>query len=105
VPYSLYVVELSSEVRAESRFANQNPAQRDDKPCVYVGQTARGPEQRLAQHLAGHKSNRYVRRYGAKLRPKLVANHGPFATRDEAEEAEAALAQRLRRRGYGVWYG
>ena len=105
VLYSLYAIELSREVLAESRFTRQNPAQRADKPCVYVGQTARAPQERLAQHLAGHKSSRFVRRYGQRLRPKLVANHGPFTSRDEAVVAEAALAQRLRRRGLGVWYG
>jgi predicted GIY-YIG superfamily endonuclease len=105
VLYSLYAIELSREVLAEPRFARQNPGQRADKPCVYVGQTAHAPQERLALHLAGHKSNRFVSRYGLKLRPGLVANHGPFVTRDEAVEAEAALAQRLRRRGFGVWYG
>ncbi len=103
MPYSLYVIELAPEVIAEGRFAKANPEHRVDKPCVYVGQTALTPEERFAQHCAGHKSNRYAKRYGVKLRPKLAANRGPFATREEAERAEAALAERLRRRGYAVW--
>jgi hypothetical protein len=41
--------------------------------------------------------------YGVRLRPRLVADRGPFVTRDEALKAEAAPAQRLRRRGYGGW--
>jgi predicted GIY-YIG superfamily endonuclease len=105
MPYSLYVIELSRDVRAEVGFARRNHACREDKPCVYVGQTALTPEKRFAQHRAGYKSNRYAHRYGVRLRPKLVADRGPFATRDEALEAEAALAERLRRRGYGVWSG
>ena len=105
MPYSLYVIELRREVLGEARFAARNPDHRDDKPCVYVGQTARTPEERLEQHRAGHKSNRYARRYGLRLRDKLTANRGPFGTREEALAAESALADSLRRRGYAVWSG
>ena len=87
MPYSLYVIELSREALGESRFATRNPEPREDKPCVYVGQTGLSPEERFAQH-----------KYGLRLRPMLVANHGPCETRAEAEAAEAALAERLRRR-------
>ena len=103
MPYSLYVIELSRDVLDEGRFAKDNQECREDKPCVYVGQTALTPEERFAQHRAGYKSNRYAHRFGLRLRPKLVANRGPFATRDEALEAEATLAERLRRRGHAVW--
>ena len=103
MPYSLYVIELSRVALGESRFANRNPEPREDKPCVYVGQTSLSPEERFAQHQAGYKSNRFAHKYGLRLRPKLVANRGPYETRAEAEAAEAALAERLRCRGYAVW--
>jgi hypothetical protein len=51
----------------------------------------------------GYTSNRFAHKYGLRLRPKLVADRGPYQTRAEAEAAEAALAERLRRRGYAVW--
>ena len=105
MPYTPYVIELGREVLAEPKFAARNPEHRDDKPCVYVGQTACSPEERFAQHKAGHKANRYAHRYGVRLRPRLAARHGPFETREEAEKAETALAERLRTRGYAVWWG
>ncbi len=105
MPYSLYVIELSRDALGESRFASRNPDRREDKPCVYVGQTGLCPVERFAQHKSGYKSNRFAREYGLRLRPKLVADRGPFETRVEAEDAEAALAERLRRRGYAVWCG
>lgn len=105
MPYSLYVIELSCDALAEPKFAARNPECRDDKPCVYVGQTACSPEERFVQHKGGYKANRYAREYGVRLRPKLVANRGPFATREEAELAETALAERLGARGYAVWWG
>ena len=72
----------------EARFAKRNPEHREDKPCIYVGQTALTPEERFAQHKAGYKCNRYAHDYGVRLRPRLVANSGPFETRSEAVEAE-----------------
>lgn len=105
MPYSLYVIELRPEVLAEPRFAKRNPDRRADKPCVYVGQTSYTPEERFAQHAAGHKSNKFAHQYGVRLRSRLTANRGPFETRVEAEKAEKALAERLRARGYAVWSG
>jgi len=103
--YNLYVIELNREVLLERGFQEANPALRDDKPCVYVGSTAHTPEERFAQHLAGYKANRYARRYGVALRPRLYRNYQSFETRALAEKAEGRLAERLRKRGYGVWYG
>ena len=103
VPYNVYVIELRREVLEKARFARKNPELREDKPCVYVGQTALAPEDRFAQHLEGRKCNPFVREFGVRLRPKLCAKVGPFETRTEAERAEVALAARLRRRGYAVW--
>ena len=69
----------------------------------YVGQTARTPEERFAQHQNGIRSSRIVREYGVRLRPRLYANVGPFESRAESERAETKLAEKLRRRGYVVW--
>ena len=101
--YRVYVIELRPEVLGKKRVADENADQREDKPCVYVGQTARTPEERFAQHLAGKRSSRIVREYGVQLKPRLYRNAGPFATRAEAEVAEKRLAEKLRGRGYAVW--
>lgn len=101
--YRVYVIELSPDVLGKKRVADENAGRRADKPCVYVGQTARTPEERFAQHKAGKRSSRIVREFGVRLRPRLYRNVGPFATRAEAEAAETRLAERLRRRGYAVW--
>jgi hypothetical protein len=101
--YNVYVIELRPEVMERKKVAGKNVERRVDKPCVYVGQTAKTPEERFAQHMNGVRSSRIVREYGVRLRPKLYKNIGPFVTRAEAEEAEKRLAERLRRRGYVVW--
>jgi hypothetical protein len=101
--YSVHVIELRPEAMDRKAFAARNAERREDKPCLYVGQTARTPEERFAQHLAGVRSSRIVREYGVRLRPRLYANVGPFATRAESERAEAKLAEKLRRRGFAVW--
>lgn len=101
--YRVYVIELSPDVLGKKRVAEENPRRREDKPCVYVGQTARAPERRFEQHKSGKRSSRIVREYGVKLKPRLYRNVGPFATRAQAEAAETRLAEKLRRRGYAVW--
>ena len=101
--YRVYVIELSPDVLGKKRVADENAGRREDKPCVYVGQTARTPEERFAQHKSGKRSSRIVREYGVRLRPRLYRNVGPFATRAEAEAAESKLAEKLRGRGYVVW--
>jgi hypothetical protein len=105
VPYNVYVIELDPEVQGEDRFLRANPDRRDDKPCVYVGSTVHTPEERLQQHLAGVHKNKYAYRYGVRLLPRLYRNLQEYGTRKEAEAAEARCATRLRKRGYGVWYG
>jgi hypothetical protein len=94
--YSIYIIELS---RACTK-----------RPCalapVYVGQTAHTPEQRFDQHKAGGKlAAKKVCRFGVRLRLDLMAGIGPFATRQEAEAAEKAVAAALERRGHLVFWG
>jgi hypothetical protein len=103
VACSVYVIELRPDVMERKAFAGENDGRREDKPCVYVGQIARTPEERFAQHKAGKRSSRIVREFGVRLRPRLYRNWGPYATRAEAEAAESRLAEKLRGRGYAVW--
>ena len=73
-----------------------------DKPCVYVGSTAREPAARLEQHLPGVRSSRIVRRYGIEFMQRRMRNLRPVPAA-KAETEEHRLAERLRWRGYGVW--
>jgi hypothetical protein len=48
---SVYVVELANTI---------GPRKRPAFPNLYVGQTAEEPEQRLTNHLQGHRASRHV---------------------------------------------
>ncbi len=101
----MYVIALSDEVAKQRRFTGANRDRNPSLPCVYVGSTALSPERRFEQHLNGHKANRFVREYGLELVPKLFERYNPIVSRAEAELTEQHLAERLRRKGYGVWWG
>ena len=98
----IYVIELDREVLSDRKFQEANPQYLCDKPCVYIGMTGRTPEERFKQHKTGYKANKYVRKYGLRLRPRLYAYHNPM-TYEEAKAMEVEKARRLRNRGYAVW--
>lgn len=101
--YHLYVIRLDESVWQENRFRARNLQRTPGRPCVYVGQTAKDPRERLAQHLSGVKAGRFVPEYGIELVEELT---GPIEaeSRQEAERMEAGLARELReRKGWGVW--
>jgi hypothetical protein len=64
-------------------------------PWVYVGSSARTPEERLRQHRRGYKSSGLVKRFALRLRPDLYEDLGPFKSSKEARGAERARAQEL----------
>ncbi len=100
--HSVYVVELDRDVLYEARFRSANPRYDGFAPCVYVGMTGLSPDQRFARHKAGIKSNRYVQRYGLRLRPDLYACFNPMPF-EAAQEMERDLAEEFRERGWAVW--
>lgn len=100
--HSVYVVELRPGAARNPAFARANSQRRDDKPCLYVGLTGLSPEQRFANHLAGIRAARIVRKFGVRLRPKLYARFNPMSY-EEAKAMERELARRLRKKGFGVW--
>ncbi|MEP6656459.1 MAG: hypothetical protein ABJC33_04445 [Betaproteobacteria bacterium] len=102
--HCVYVVELSTEVLREPRFRKANPGYRDGQPCVYVGMTGLTPDERFDKHKAGIKANRYVERYGLRLRPDLYTVYNPMPYRG-AQDMEIELGIALREAGYGVWQG
>jgi len=100
--YHVYVVELSKEVLLENRFVRANPRYVAGKPCVYVGMTGLDPDLRFDKHKAGIQANRYVQRFGLRLRPDLYEIYNPMPY-DAARDMEVELAIDLRESGYGVW--
>jgi predicted GIY-YIG superfamily endonuclease len=89
--YSVYVVYL------------RNPMG-DGRAGYYVGMTGLAPERRLANHKAGIKAARVVRKFGERLVPKLYAHLNPMPYA-RAQEMERLLADSLRKRGYQVFGG
>jgi hypothetical protein len=79
------------------------PHQQKGEKWVYVGQSAKLPSERFAQHKAGGLfANPDVRKYGHRLLPALYNTISPLANRDAAERAEGSLAAALRKRGFVV---
>jgi hypothetical protein len=64
-------------------------------PWVYVGSSARSPEERFAQHERGYKSARLVKRYALRLRPDLYEDLGSFKGSKTACRAEKKRAREL----------
>lgn len=62
------------------------------------------PEARFANHKAGRKAARVVRKFGVRLVPRLYAHLNPM-TYARAKQMEQDLADSLRKRGYQVFGG
>lgn len=104
---NVYVIRLGKSVLDDRKFMARNPHYRRrilfGKPCVYVGQTALDPEVRFGQHKSGYKACRIAKRYGRRLMKKAYKHLNPVPA-SEAEAREEALALRLQRKGYAVWW-
>lgn len=99
----LYVIELADEARTIKRVKEANPNANPKMKCLYVGSTARTPEQRFEVHKAGGKqSSSIVRLHGVRLVPGLYRDF-PMMPRAQAEDEEARLANEIRAKGYTVW--
>ena len=101
MPSRVYVIELD---RSAGR-------RRDPRiPWVYVGSSARSPEERFEQHLRGYKSARLVKRHALRLRPDLYEDLGSFRGSKTACRAEKRRARELADCGFvahcdGISYG
>ena len=103
--YNLYVVDLKKNVLEDRKFKEENPHYNpaQNKPCVYVGYTAKTPEQRFQQHIEGKKCNKYARDFGFRLRPRNYEKYNPISgDRNYAQKKERELAEKLRQKGYAV---
>lgn len=99
----VYVIELADEARTVRRVKEANPNANPKMKCVYVGSTAKTPEERFKIHKAGGKqSASVVCKYGRRLVPAFYRDL-PLMTRPAAERKEKQLAKQLRVKGYTVW--
>ena len=103
--YRVYIVDLKKAVLGVKKFKARNPNYQEGKPCVYVGSTGIGVEQRFEQHKAGYKSNRYAKKFGRRLRFSDMGRIRPRKTRASIERKEAEVAKELQSKGWGVWWG
>ena len=103
MPYNVYVIELDKEVLTSKKFRVRNPKMNTRKVCYYVGQTTHDPATRFKQHKMGYKANRFAKKYGIRLVPRKFKKYNPIAKREEAERIEQWLANKLRKKGHGVW--
>lgn len=76
----------------------------DGRAGYYVGMTGLTPEQRFANHKAGLKAARVVRKFGERLVPRLYTHLNPMPYA-KAQQMEIDLAESLRKRGYLVFGG
>lgn len=90
--YWCYIVELSDDTGER-----EGPL-----PWLYVGQTGLTPEERFAQHKAGHRASRWVRRYGQQLRPDMDPLQPVLRTHAESIAYEAWKAAQLRAAGWSI---
>ena len=101
--YNVYVIELDKKVLSSKKFRTKNPKMNERKTCYYVGQTVHDPETRFKQHKTGYKSNRFAKRYGIRLEPRIYSKFNPIKNRKEAEFLEEWISEKLREKGHGVW--
>ena len=103
MPYNVYVIELDKQVLGSKKFREKNPHLNPRRACYYVGQTSYDPILRFQQHKAGYKANRFVKHYGLRLASRKFKKYNPIKNREEAERMEQWLAEKLRKKGHGVW--
>ena len=101
--YNVYVIELDKEVLISKKFREKNPYMNIRKACFYVGQTTHDPLTRFKQHKAGYKANRFAKKYGIRLVPQIFKKFNPIEKRENAEQIERWLTEKLRKKGHGVW--
>lgn len=69
--HCVYVVLLDPAVAKLRKVRAENPGRDPAKPGEYVGMSGLTPEERFANHRAGHKAAGIVMRYGVRLLPEL----------------------------------
>ena len=103
--YYVYVIDLDKSIyQKEKKFREANPQYKEDKPCVYVGQSFVEPKERFQQHKSGYKSNKYARKYGLCLKKNRIPHKNPHFTRKAVKKREEEVAKILKKRRWAVWW-
>jgi hypothetical protein len=100
--FSVYVILLDQGVLQSRKFRDDNPNFKESMDCYYVGMTSSTAEKRFEQHKLGYKSCRFVKEFGLELMPARFSQCNP-KTYENAMRHERKVANRLQRKGYGVW--
>jgi len=98
--WSVYVIRLKEEVKAERRMKEQNTNGSPELGYLYVGMTGIPVEERVSNHLRGYKSCSLVRKYFYGLFNEKIESGLSY---EEATLREETLAEDLRREGYWVY--
>ncbi len=101
--HHVYVIRLNDAALKHKKFREANPQYEGSSPCVYVGMTGLDPDTRFDKHKAGIKANTYVKQYGERLMPELVADLKQPMSYSDAKYLEVDVAIKLRELGYAVW--
>jgi hypothetical protein len=105
--YTLYVVKLDEDARKRvmASLDRYDRSRVNPKlPLLYVGYTSSTPKTRLEKHLSGDRvGSSIVRDHGVGLLKSFTRGRRRLQSEEEALAAEAALAEELRERGYGVY--
>lgn len=114
--YTVYALYLSLEVLEKVDFQKANPNYKPNMPCFYVGQTSKLREQRFQDHLSGGRtSSKWVKSF--RISPMFEdSNATNFISSlfpdDQIDNLyygqslfmEDHIAEKLRDKGYGVWF-
>ena len=110
--YYIYVIRLKDDVLKHKKFKEANPGYLDGKPWSYVGYTEISIEERVNQHRSGYRKpgmgkwhNTFVKNYYKHMQPKQYKKINPIVSSDSAmaRELEIQTAEKLRKKGWGVW--
>lgn len=109
MPFYVYIIELDKAFANTTKAKKANPSASSDKPCIYIGSSAKKPEVRFNEHISGKRNkkgplfSKKVFKHGIRLRPRLYQRYNPMSTREESETKERELTAKFRKRGYTVW--
>ena len=129
--HHVYVIKLDDAVLVSAKFRSQNPDYQPGKDCFYVGSTRHTVRCRFNQHVeygrgsatfecrcfegsqqrgfygrhpeGRTRGNKFVGDHHRHLSGRRFKHENPFASGEDAQAREEALAHELRSRGYGVY--
>jgi predicted GIY-YIG superfamily endonuclease len=96
---SVYVIHLGEDAKQKKKMKEQNNIE-NPRGVLYVGMTGLPIQERVANHLRGHKSCSLVKKY---FQGVFLEKCETSLLHEEAKTRERELAEELRREGYWVY--